>query len=163
MGVRTRSYEEIAMWRAMTTMVLASALALGACGEEGPAPPAATGAPTISTTTTPATTAPTVAEDACDPQIILDILKRQFDGTAPKLRIVRADVKRCRGRYAQVFAIPDQSVCRPGVGYCYDSEQVFLRLVDGTWRIVASGTGITCRGETNAEVRRICRALGYPG
>jgi hypothetical protein len=158
------------------TGTLVLALVLAGCGGDDAGPPAASAAATTATTavvattsTAPTTTAatPTTAAAArqapCTALSFLPILNRRLDGSSPKLRIVRAEVRRCRNGYAQVFAVPDQSVCEPGVGYCYESEQVFLGWSGSSWRILTTGTGITCEGETNAQVRRICRALGYPG
>ena len=85
-----------------------------------------------------------------------------MDGAAPKLTIVRAEVKRCRNDYAQVFAVPDPSVCKPGIENCYETEQVFLHWDGGVWKIETSGTGIACGSETDPEIVKICRALGYP-
>jgi hypothetical protein len=64
-----------------------------------------------------------------------------------------------------VFAVPDRSVCQPGGRHCYDTEQVFFHLVMGKWRILTSGTGLSCEegalaGE-GAKLRKACRALGY--
>ena len=116
-----------------------------------------------------ASTRAEVAEPApvpppCGARAFLPVLKETFDDQAPKLRIVRADVERCRNGYAQVFAVPDQSVCDPGVGYCYETEQVFFRWTGGVWRIAFTGTGISCEGgsETRPVIVRACRALGYP-
>jgi hypothetical protein len=155
------------------TAVLVLALALAGCGADSPNPSAAPSARTTSTsiTTTAAVAATTEtstisAEASCGAQVFLPVLKQEFDNEAKKLRIVRADVKRCRNDYAQVFAVPDDSVCQPGIGYCYDSEQVLLDWSGGEWRILTYGTGITCEEpgfETVPVIRRVCRALGYPG
>jgi len=119
----------------------------------------ATGTGTVPTA--PSTTGTgTVPVASCDPAEFLPVLKRAFDNEAQKLTVVRADVRRCRGGYAQVFAIPDPSVCEPGVRYCYDAEQVFLRAVDGRWTIITSGTGISCDTETTPAMVAACTALG---
>ena len=60
-----------------------------------------------------------------------------------------------------MFAVPDPSVCKPGVEFCYETEQVFLRWNGSEWTIRTSGTGISCGSETEAEIVKICRALGY--
>jgi hypothetical protein len=167
------------MRRATSAATAALVLVLAVAGCDGDAsPPAASAAATTTGTTTgttaaaaatTSTAAPTTASRStaapapCTASVFLPILKRRLDGSSPKLRIVRAEVRRCRNGYAQVFAVPDQSVCEPGVGYCYETEQVFLGWSDGSWRVLITGTGITCEGETNAQVRRICQALGYPG
>jgi hypothetical protein len=159
------------------TAVLVLALALAGCGADSPNPSAAPSARTTSTSTPtpPPTTAAaaattetstTSAEAPCGAQVFLPVLKQEFDNEAKKLRIVRPEVKRCRNDYAQVFAVPDDSVCQPGIGYCYDSEQVLLGWSGGEWRILTYGTGITCEEpgfETVPLIRRVCRALGYPG
>jgi hypothetical protein len=116
------------------TAVLVLALALAGCGADSPNPSAAPSVGTTSTSTTtppPATpaaagtieTSATPAEAPCGAQVLLPVLKQEFDNEAKKLRIVRAEVKRCRNDYAQVFAVPDDSVCQPGIGYCYDSSR----------------------------------------
>jgi hypothetical protein len=78
-------------------------------------------------------------------------------------RIVRAKVGRCRNGYAQVFAVPDQSVCPSAP--CLETEQVFLSWRNSKWQILFAGTGITCedgRTETDLKVRRVCEELGWP-
>jgi hypothetical protein len=159
------------------TAVLVLALALAGCGADSPNPSAApsVGTTSTSTTTPPPTTAATAAttetstssaEAPCDAQVFLPVLKQEFDNEAGKLRIVGADVNRCRNGYAQVFAVPDESVCEPGVGYCVEHEKVLLGWSGGEWRILTYGTGITCEEpgfETVPLIRRVCWALGYPG
>jgi hypothetical protein len=157
-----------------TTTILLLALMvtlLGGCGGESAHPSAETGAGATSTTASSteeasdtAQTTTTVLGAPCGPGDSLPVLQKAFNGTAPKLRVVRADVERCRNGYAQVFAVPDTSVCEPGVAYCYETEQVFLHWRDGSWRILTSGTGIVCGAgtETLPLIIRICRALGYP-
>jgi hypothetical protein len=147
-------------------LILTLALPLAGCGGDGSSPPAEGGADAASTAKSPSSNGATttVVEAPCGPGDFLPILKRAFDDEASKLQVVRARVERCRGRYAQVFAVPDMSVCQPEVGYCYETEQVFLGWQDNEWRILTSGTGITCGAgnETIPLVIRICRGLGYP-
>jgi hypothetical protein len=169
------------------TAALVIAFSLAGCGANSSDSPKAAGAPATSTSTSPATstmtsaTPPTAAPAAaktvtstsaaqapCDTRVFLPVLKEEFDngGAGGKLRIVGADVNRCRNGYAKVFAVPDESVCQPGVGYCFEREQVLLNWTDGGWRILTYGTGITCEVpgfETDAQIRRVCRGLGYPG
>ena len=152
------------MTRRLILVALAAGLAVAACGgSKSSAPPATTtvvSTVTASTTTTaPTTTAP--AEASCEPAAFLPVLKEAMDDPASKLKVVEAKVQRCRNDYAQVFAVPDPSVCKPGVEYCYETEQVFLHW-DGAWRIATSGTGIACGSETDPAIVKICRALGYP-
>jgi hypothetical protein len=151
-------------------LALMVALAVVGCGGNGSGTPAETGVGATSTappsTTeeaeTEATT--TAVEAPCGAEDFLPVLKQAFDGSAPQLRVVRAEVERCRNDYAQVFAVPDMSVCDPGVGYCYETEQVFLGWRGDRWRILTSGTGISCGAgtETLPLILRICRGLGYP-
>lgn len=109
-----------------------------------------------------ATTQGATSPANCDPQAFLPILRSAIDNQAKELRIVEARVRRCRNGYAQVFAVPDRSVCKPGVRHCYDTEQVFFGRVDGRWRILASGTGLSCQDAgLGPKLRQACRALGY--
>jgi hypothetical protein len=146
-------------------------LVAGGCGGDDSSPSGevgtsatmpSTAVETGATETQPMTT--TVVEAPCSPRDFLPVLKKAFDDTAPKLRVVQARVERCRSGYAQVFAVPDKAVCEPGVAYCYETEQVFLGWQGDEWRILTSGTGITCGGgaDTLRLIIRICGALGYP-
>ena len=155
------------MARVLAVLALPLVLALAACGGDGGSPTVAQPATeTVVVTAPPSTeaTTTTAAEPDCSPGAFLPLLKDTYDGTAPKLEIVEADVKRCRNGYAQVFAVPNQDVCKPGKGFCYETAQDFLVFEDGAWTIAISGAGIACGFETNpnAELLKICRALGYP-
>ena len=99
--------------------------------------------------TEPATT--TAPEPDCSPEAFLPVLKDAYDGTAPKLEIVEAKVKRCRNGYAQVFAVPNQIGLQAGQGFCYETAQDFLAFEDGAWTIAISGAGIACGFETNPD------------
>ena len=165
------------------TAVLALAFLLAGCGADSPNSPTAAGAPAAPASTSTSTTQPTTAAAAttetgateasttaewapCGAQVFLPVLKQAMDNEAAELRIVKADVKRCRNDYAQVFAVPDESVCQPGIRHCYEHEQVLLGWTDGRCRILTDGTGITCEVpgfETDAQIRRVCGALGYSG
>jgi hypothetical protein len=156
--------------RTVALMLVALALGLAACSggsDESGEPTSVTDtAATTDTETEPeaGTTTAAAPDPECEPDDFLPVLQRAFDGQAPKLRIVAARVERCRNGYAQVFAVPDKKVCDPGVGFCYETEQVFLGWNDDRWRILTSGTGIACGEgiETDALVLRVCRGLGYP-
>jgi len=153
--------------RVAAVLVLPVVVALAACGGSGggsttAAPGTETVVVTVSPSTEETTTTEAAAEPDCGADAFLPILKEAFDGTAPKLEIVEAKVERCRNGYAQVFAVPNPDVCKPGKGFCYETEQVFLAFEDGTWTIATSGTGIACGFETDAEIVKICHALGYP-
>jgi hypothetical protein len=145
------------------TAALVLALVLAGCSAgTSTAPPTTAAAATTETSTTETST--TAAEAPCSPADFLPVVKQQLDRDTDKLRIVRADVVRCRNDYARVSAVPDMSVCPPN---CYDTAEVYLRWTGGRWRILDVGTGISCEDTTSlpplpAQIRRACRALGYP-
>jgi hypothetical protein len=86
-------------------------------------------------------------------------MKQKFDDPANKLIIERVDVKRCRNHYAHVLAI---TAANPQGQPQYESEQVFLRYVNGHWESVVEGSGISCDDpDMLAALHRACRALGY--
>ena len=156
-------------WIILGGLAVAFVAVLSTCGGGDKA--AVTVTETVSTPSTSTTSPPppppppatttTAAEASCEPDAFLPVLKDAFDGKAPKLTVVEAKVERCQKGYAQVFAVPDPSVCKPGVEFCYETEQVFLRWNGSEWTIRTSGTGISCGSETEAEIVKICRALGY--
>lgn len=153
------------MARVVAALALPFVLAVAACGGSGGGSTAAepeTVVVTVAPSTEETTSTEAAAEPDCGADAFLPILKDAYDGTAPKLEIVEARVERCRNGFAQVFAVPDPDVCKPGKGFCYETEQVFLEFQDGAWTIATSGTGIACGSETDAEIVRICRGLGYP-
>ena len=161
------------MTRRLILVALAAGLAIAptGCGCSKSVAPVTTvvtttvaSTPSTSTTATPPPppTTTVAASAPCEPAAFLPVLKEAFDGAAPKLTVVEAKVRRCRNDYAQVFAVPDPSVCKPGVEFCYETEQVFLHWDGSEWTIETSGTGISCGSETEAEIVKICRALGYP-
>jgi hypothetical protein len=163
-----RGCHTVRVARVVAVLVLPLVVALAACGggddgsTTGAEPETVTEVVTAPPATEPTTTA--AAEADCSPDAFLPVLKDSFDGTAPKLEIVEAKVERCRNGYAQVFAVPNSDVCKPGKGFCYETEQVFLVFEDGAWTIATSGTGIACGFETHpdAQLIEICRGLGYP-
>ena len=86
-------------------------------------------------------------------------MKQKFDDPATKLIIERVDVRRCRNHYAHVLAV---TAANPQGQPQYESEQVFLRYVDGRWESVGEGSGISCDDPAVlANLRTACRALGY--
>ncbi len=148
-------------------LVLGLAAVLAGCGGSKSGSPTTTGPATTvvvtvePTASVPVTTAPG-AEPDCGSGAFLPVLKEAFDGAAPKMTIVEARVERCRNGFAQVFAVPDPSVCEPGVDHCYETEQVFLAFEDGRWAIETTGTGLACGSESQEGITEICRGLGYP-
>lgn len=105
----------------------------------------------------------TASAPSCEPSSFVPLLQATYDDPGAGLTVVDARVERCRDGYAQVFAVPDDAACEPGVGGRFESEQVFLRAADGAWTILASGTGLTCDEEDDPALAEACRALGYPG
>lgn len=100
----------------------------------------------------------------CAPESFLGILQATYDDEAAGLRVAAARVERCANGYAQVFAVPDDSACEPGVGGCFETEQVFFREVDDVWEILTSGTGIGCDDlDGSPELRAACDALDGAG
>lgn len=97
---------------------------------------------------------------SCEPDAFVPVLSDAYDDPDANLRVVEARVERCRNGYAQVFAVPDQSACEPGVGGCFETEQVFFREIDGEWEIVTSGTGISCDDvDLEPDLADACAAL----
>jgi hypothetical protein len=88
------------------------------------------------------------------------LLKQKLDDPSTELIIERVDIRRCRNGYAHVFAVPRQNP--PEDQHQYESEQLFLRDIGGSWQIVESGTGISCNdSDIRAPLLQACRALGY--
>lgn len=148
-------------------VALALVAALAGCAGGGSGSPEQSG-PASAGSTGAGTTGPGATTDAesapCGAQDFLPVLQAALDDAAAEIQIVRVRVERCRSGYAQVFAVPDQSLCAVGAGDCFETEQVLLRWKDDAWRVVTSGTGISC-GEGNETLRlivRVCRGLGYP-
>ena len=135
------------MRRSTAATVLALTVLLAGCGSGADS--------------TPPVTTPVAA--ACAPEAFLPVLGAAMDNPAEELRVVRVNVDRCRGGYAQVVAVPDTTVCKPGIEHCYDSVRVWLHRVDGEWQILDSGTGISCDDtEISPTLLPACKALGYP-
>jgi hypothetical protein len=133
------------------------AFALRGGGDHASSAGSIPGAPAADTTAT-------AKPPPCAVADFLPVLKHAMDNEAGPvpLRIVRAEVARCRNGYARVFAVPDESVCPAGP--CIEHEQVFLGWAGAEWRVLTSGTGIACEAgdETARVVRRACEGLGYP-
>ena len=151
-------------------VLVAVAISVAGCGDDQgeasatvPAPPATSSPPPSSSSPEPPASQPAAAEPDCSAATFLPVLQELIDDDSVKLHVVRAQVRRCRQGYALVWAVPDRSVRDPGVGYCYETEPVFLHWGHGRWKVLFTGTGISCEGETNAEVAAVCRKLGYPG
>ncbi|HET9081249.1 MAG TPA: hypothetical protein VFO01_12140, partial [Trebonia sp.] len=89
---------------------------------------------------------------ACTSAAITPVLAAAFDvpGT---LTIVDTQIAQCRDGYARVLAVPREPD--------QEHEQVFLRAERGRWRIVDSGSGISCADpDLRPQVVAACVALG---
>jgi hypothetical protein len=149
--------------RQLTTLAAVMvAFAAASCTSESPPATTASTAAAAPTTTVAATTAPSTAGSAsaaCTSQVLLPLLKQKFDNPPDELVIERVDIRRCRNGYAHVFAVPRSN--RAGQPQ-YDSEQLFLREVDGSWESVAEGGGISCSdADVSGQLLQACQALGY--
>ncbi len=123
---------------------LLAATALVACAQ----PRADTGAPPVS----PGQASP---DASCAPRMFLAPIRQKIKSENSNVAIRRVEVERCRGGYAQVFAVP--------VERRFETEQFFLRHEADRWSVITYGTGITCYdSDLFADLRRACRALGYP-
>jgi hypothetical protein len=86
---------------------------------------------------------------ACESSVILPVVK----GIAPDI-IVGVDIQQCQNGYARVFATPEDP-------NRYESEQVFLKDEEGSWKLLTWGTGISCQDpDLLPELLPACTALG---
>ena len=138
---------------------LTLALPAAGCRDGAGAEPGTGSVPAIaaagSSTPSKSEPAPTAS---CNPTDLLRALRGRI-GTP----VVQVEVVRCRNDFARVQALPDASVCPPN---CYEAQEVYLRRVESSWRVLNFGTGIECEDTTTLpplprSVRRACRALGY--
>ena len=98
-------------------------------------------------------------QDACTQATLLPLMKQKFDDPATGYVIERVDIRRCRNRYAHVFAV---TAANASGQRQYENEQLFLRYVNGHWESVEEGTGIYCEDpDIHAGLLAACRALGY--
>jgi hypothetical protein len=134
--------------------------AAGGQGDRAGAAPTATAVPTAAASSSgapssrPSTTAsipPNSAGSlraACTANKLL-ALKRKFDGRSPGAD-TRVQIERCRNDYARVFSPASEG------------EQIFLRYLNGSWRSVSEGTGLSCSdSDISRALLRACTALGY--
>jgi hypothetical protein len=124
----------------------------------------ATGAASASSVTSSA--APVTAGSAgsfraaCTSRVLLPLMQRKFDDPSAGVAIVRVQIERCRNGYVRLFAIPRTNP--PGQPQM-ESEQVFLRYLNGSWRSVSEGTGLSCSDpDVSRALLRACTALEYP-
>jgi hypothetical protein len=111
--------------------------------------------------TSPAPVAPDSAESlraACTSRVLLPLMKSKFDEPSAGVVIIRVQIERCRNGYAHVFAIPRTNP--PGQPQV-DSEQLYLRYLNGSWGSVSEGTGLSCTDpDISRALLRACTALG---
>jgi hypothetical protein len=162
--------------RPLAGCLVAVAVLVVACGDDGPNASSASGttiastdgaststtidntaiASTVDGDTALSTGAPRAA--ACTPEAILPVLDRDLP-RVPELHLIGVDVVGCRNGFARVGAVPDQSNC-PDNNRCWETEHVFLRDVAGEWEIIGSGTGLTCfDADLSTDVLAACQAL----
>ncbi len=121
-----------------------------------------TGSTTVDSTVEPTTgssTPTSVVAASCDEASLYAAVKALFPDE-PLWKPTGVIVDACRGGYAQVVAIADQSTC-PTVGVeCYENQPIWLQDVGGVWTMLDSGTGISCSpGETDPPIEPACAAF----
>jgi hypothetical protein len=90
-----------------------------------------------------------LAAALCESSAILPVVRE----IAPDI-IVGVDIQQCQNSYARVFATP-VDLNR------YESEQVFLKDEEGSWKVLSYGTGISCQDpDLLDELIPACEALG---
>jgi hypothetical protein len=116
--------------------------------QKAPAKKAATGA-------RPLDPGPPPTDPACAPAAILPTAKRLVDDPAAGLKVQAVQVPVCRNGYARVFTVPARTPQR------FEGDQLFLRLVDGTWTLVGRGASIDCGdADLRPAIAQACTALG---
>jgi hypothetical protein len=95
---------------------------------------------------------------ACTSRVLLPLMKSKFDHPSAGTVIIGVRIERCRHGYAHVYAIPRTNP----PGQTQLGEQLFLLYLDGSWRSVSEGTGLTCSDpDSSRALLRACTALGY--
>jgi len=90
-----------------------------------------------------------LAAALCESSAILPVVRE----IAPDI-IEVVDIEQCQNGYARVFAMPVDP-------NRYDSEQVFLKDEEGSWKLLTWGTGISCQDpDLLDELIPACEALG---
>ncbi|WP_433720665.1 hypothetical protein ACQP2Y_36355 [Actinoplanes sp. CA-051413] len=116
--------------------------------QKAPAKKAATGA-------RPLDPGPPPTDPACAPAAILPTAKRLVDDPAAGLKVQAVQVTVCRNGYARVFTVPARTPKR------FEGDQLFLRLVGGTWTLVGRGASIDCGdADLRPAIAQACTALG---
>ncbi len=100
---------------------------------------------TTSVETTPATT-PTPVSASCDPAALLVAVE-----AAIPVSWTSVNVNACRGGFATLVAIADQSACPAGTE-CRENQLVWMQDVAGEWVYLTSGTEIGCEPDQISPV-----------
>jgi hypothetical protein len=97
---------------------------------------------------------PPPTDPACAPAAILPTAKRLVDDPAAGLNVQAVQVPVCRNGYARVFTVPARTPQR------FEGDQLFLRLVDGAWTLVARGASIDCGdADLRPAIAQACAGL----
>lgn len=117
---------------------------------------AVTSTPT-STATSTATSVPLM--EPCDEASLFAAVAALFPDRVPA-PFTSVTIDACRGGFAQVVAIADQSTCATVGQECHDSQQFWFEDVAGVWTFLDSGTGISCNtGEMSPPIEPACAAF----
>jgi hypothetical protein len=146
-------------------MALALTLVVAtACGSSKTAQHA--GTTTVASTTTAGTAATTTTVTSlppCTSAALLPVIIAQLP-RAENVKLTGVAHLQCKGGYARLLAVADNSTCGKPGGSCYQSEQVFLKAVDGHWQYLTNGSGINCTDPATElkppELLQACQALG---
>ncbi len=124
-----------------------------------PTQPAPSTESTIVDSTTATSTVTSVAPASCDEASLLAAVSAVFPDRPPA-PFTGVNVDACRGGFAQVVAIADQSTCSTVGQECYENQRMWFQDVEGVWTYLDSGTGISCSaGETSPNIEPACAAL----
>jgi hypothetical protein len=112
------------------------------------------------TTTTSTTAAPTTepgpidgGETAVCDEDEIDRVMRELLASPEGPEIDRVEITDCAGGYARVIVVPVEAN--------FESEQVFIHQVGGSWEVIDFGTGISCEDDDlGVELASACAALG---
>ncbi|MEV0902392.1 hypothetical protein [Actinoplanes sp. NPDC049802] len=90
----------------------------------------------------------------CEPAVLLPVARKLVNDPAAGLKVEKVEVPVCRNGYARVFTVPARTPQR------FEGDQLFLRLVDGAWKLVERGASIDCGDEgLSPAVTEACTAL----
>ncbi|WP_326559862.1 hypothetical protein [Micromonospora sp. NBC_01796] len=103
----------------------------------------------------PAPTAPVADDPSCALAVLLPATRVLVDDRSAGVTVDRVEVFGCRNAYARLIALPARSTD------VIPSNQVFLHLVDATWRLVGrASAGLDCGDDgLPTEIATACAAL----